>query len=87
MFFHYCNILSCLHYAYVLCFKNTERATDASMPDEDWALNMEICDLINEQDDGPRDAVRAIKKRLQLNAGKNNTVVLHTLIVCLYSNV
>ena len=51
------------------------------MPDEDWALNMEICDLINEQDDGPRDAVRAIKKRLQMNAGKNHTVVMHSLIV------
>ncbi|KZS15499.1 putative ADP-ribosylation factor-binding protein GGA1 [Daphnia magna] len=58
-----------------------ERATDASLSDEDWALNIEICDLINEQDDGPRDAVRAIKKRLQLNAGKNHAVVMHTLIV------
>lgn len=37
--------------------------------------------MVNEQDDGPRDAVRAIKKRLQLNAGKNHTVVMHTLIV------
>jgi hypothetical protein len=51
------------------------------LSDENWALNIEICDLINEQDDGPRDAVRAIKKRLQLNAGKNHTVVMHTLIV------
>ncbi|XP_059353403.1 TOM1-like protein 2 isoform X2 [Daphnia carinata] len=58
-----------------------ERATDASLSDEDWALNIEICDLINEQEDGPRDAVRAIKKRLQLNAGKNHTVIMHTLIV------
>nr|CAH0105039.1 unnamed protein product [Daphnia galeata] len=58
-----------------------ERATDASLSDENWALNIEICDLINEQDDGPRDAVRAIKKRFQLNAGKNHTVVMHTLIV------
>jgi hypothetical protein len=51
------------------------------LSDENWALNIEICDLINEQDDGPRDAVRAIKKRFQLNAGKNHTVVMHTLIV------
>ncbi|XP_046644061.1 TOM1-like protein 2 isoform X1 [Daphnia pulicaria] len=58
-----------------------ERATDASLSDENWALNIEICDMVNEQDDGPRDAVRAIKKRLQLNAGKNHTVVMHTLIV------
>lgn len=59
----------------------SERATDATLSDEDWALNMEICDLINEQDDGPRDAVRAIKKRLQMNAGKNHTVVMHSLVV------
>lgn len=58
-----------------------ERATDASLSDEDWGLNMEICDMINETEDGPRDAVRAIKRRLQLNAGKNNIVVMHTLIV------
>lgn len=58
-----------------------ERATDASLSDEDWALNIEICDLINEQEDGPRDAVRAIRKRLQQNAGKNHTIVLHTLTV------
>lgn len=59
----------------------TERATDATMSDEDWALNMEICDLVNEQDEGPRDAIRAIKKRLQMNAGKNHAVVMHSLIV------
>lgn len=42
---------------------------------------MEICDLVNETEDGPRDAVRAIKKRLQQNAGKNYAVVLYTLTV------
>lgn len=70
---------------HVIChnvyFSKIERATDATMSDEDWALNMEICDLVNEQDDGPRDAVRAIKKRLQMNAGKNHAVVMHSLIV------
>lgn len=29
----------------------------------------------------PKDAVRAIRKRLQQNAGKNYTVVMYTLIV------
>lgn len=58
-----------------------EQATDPSLASENWALNMEICDVINDTDEGPRDAVRAIKKRLQQNAGKNFTVVMFTLTV------
>ncbi|XP_059472522.1 TOM1-like protein 2 isoform X2 [Neocloeon triangulifer] len=56
-------------------------ATDASLASENWALNMEICDLINDTEDGPKDGIRAIKKRLQQNAGKNYTVVMYTLTV------
>ncbi|XP_054459963.1 target of Myb1 membrane trafficking protein-like isoform X2 [Anoplopoma fimbria] len=41
-----------------------ERATSGSLQSEDWGLNMEICDIINETDEGPRDAVKAIKKRI-----------------------
>ena len=37
--------------------------------------------MINEIEDGPKDAVRAIRKRLHMNAGKNHTIVMHTLIV------
>ncbi|UYV60534.1 TOM1L2 [Cordylochernes scorpioides] len=75
-----------------------EQATDASLASENWAINMEICDIINETDEGtcgtghdnhgltrdvfrPKDAVKAIKKRLQQNAGKNYTVVMYTLTV------
>lgn len=58
-----------------------EQATDSALSGENWALNMEICDLINELEDGPKDAVKAIKKRFQVNAGKNNAVVMYTLIV------
>ena len=29
-----------------------ERATDGNMPSEDWALNIEICDIINETEEG-----------------------------------
>lgn len=42
---------------------------------------MEICDLINNTDEGPRDAVKAIRKRLQQNAGRNYTVVMYALTV------
>ncbi|XP_063796653.1 target of Myb1 membrane trafficking protein isoform X3 [Pseudophryne corroboree] len=41
-----------------------EKATDGSLRSEDWALNMEICDIINETEEGPRDAIRALKKRI-----------------------
>lgn len=30
----------------------TEKATDGSLPSEDWTLNMEICDIINETEEG-----------------------------------
>lgn len=58
-----------------------EQATDASLASENWTVNMEICDIINETDEGPKDAVKAIRKRLQQNAGKNYTVVMYSLTV------
>lgn len=62
-------------------------ATDASLASENWALNMEICDLINDTEDGPKDGIKAIKKRLQQNAGKNYTVVMYTLTVQIQNSV
>ncbi|TRY84001.1 hypothetical protein DNTS_009946, partial [Danionella cerebrum] len=56
-----------------------ERATDGSLQNEDWTLNMEICDIINETEDGPKDAIRAVKKRL--NGNKNYREVMLTLTV------
>jgi hypothetical protein len=44
---------------------------------------MEICDLINDTEDGPKDGIKAVRKRLQQNAGKNYTVVMYTLTVSL----
>ncbi|KAI4883891.1 hypothetical protein NFI96_033952 [Prochilodus magdalenae] len=41
-----------------------EYATSSSLQSEDWGLNMEICDIVNETEEGPKDAVRAIKKRI-----------------------
>uniref|UniRef100_A0A1W7R9F1 TOM1-like protein 2 n=1 Tax=Hadrurus spadix TaxID=141984 RepID=A0A1W7R9F1_9SCOR len=58
-----------------------EQATDASLASENWTVNMEICDIINETDEGPKDAVKAIRKRLQQNVGKNYTVVMYSLTV------
>ncbi|XP_034395885.1 TOM1-like protein 2 isoform X2 [Cyclopterus lumpus] len=56
-----------------------ERATDGGQQNEDWTLNMEICDIINETDEGPKDAMRALKKRL--GANKNYREVMLALTV------
>ncbi|XP_033500176.1 TOM1-like protein 2 isoform X2 [Epinephelus lanceolatus] len=56
-----------------------ERATDGGLQNEDWTLNMEICDIINETDEGPKDAMRALKKRLCGN--KNYREVMLALTV------
>uniref|UniRef100_UPI0037E89D51 target of Myb1 membrane trafficking protein isoform X2 n=1 Tax=Semicossyphus pulcher TaxID=241346 RepID=UPI0037E89D51 len=56
-----------------------ENATGSSLPSEDWALNMEICDMINSAEEGPRDAVRALKKRIVGN--KNFKEVMLALTV------
>uniref|UniRef100_H3B1F2 Target of myb1 like 2 membrane trafficking protein n=1 Tax=Latimeria chalumnae TaxID=7897 RepID=H3B1F2_LATCH len=56
-----------------------EKATDGSLQSEDWALNMEICDIINETEEGPKDAIRALKKRL--NGNKNFREVMLALTV------
>ncbi|KAM4524446.1 TOM1-like protein 2 isoform 2-T2 [Odontesthes bonariensis] len=56
-----------------------ERATDGSLQSEDWTLNMEICDIINETEDGPKDAIRAVKKKL--NGNRNYREVMLTLTV------
>ncbi|KAJ7382287.1 TOM1-like protein 2 [Desmophyllum pertusum] len=56
-----------------------EKATDGNLPSEDWAANIEICDIINETDEGPKDAARAIRKRLAGN--KNFKSVILTLTV------
>uniref|UniRef100_A0A8C1LBP0 Target of myb1 membrane trafficking protein n=1 Tax=Cyprinus carpio TaxID=7962 RepID=A0A8C1LBP0_CYPCA len=56
-----------------------KHATSSSLPSEDWGLNMEICDIVNETDEGPKDAVRAIKKRILGN--RNFKEVMLTLSV------
>ncbi|XP_006797954.1 target of Myb protein 1 isoform X4 [Neolamprologus brichardi] len=56
-----------------------ERATSSSLPSEDWEVNMEICDIINSSEEGPKDSLRAIKKRIVGN--KNFKEVMLTLTV------
>ncbi|XP_060724735.1 target of Myb1 membrane trafficking protein-like isoform X1 [Tachysurus vachellii] len=56
-----------------------QKATWGSLESEDWGMNMEICDIINETDDGPKDAMKAIKKRIVGN--KNFREVMLALTV------
>ncbi|XP_072259464.1 TOM1-like protein 1 [Pyxicephalus adspersus] len=44
-----------------------ERHTVAKAKEEDWGQFMNICDKINTAVDGPRDAVKAFKKRIAKN--------------------
>ncbi|XP_034395914.1 target of Myb protein 1 isoform X2 [Cyclopterus lumpus] len=57
-----------------------ESATSSSMPSEDWALNMEICDMINSSEEGPKDAVRALKKRIVGNRNFKEVMLALTIL-------
>ncbi|XP_072127850.1 target of Myb1 membrane trafficking protein isoform X2 [Mobula birostris] len=60
--------------------KYEEQATDGSLQSEDWGLNMEICDIINETEDGPKDAIRALKKRLSGNKNFREVMLCLTVL-------
>ncbi|XP_010732934.2 target of Myb protein 1 isoform X3 [Larimichthys crocea] len=60
--------------------QRVERATSSSLQSEDWALNMEICDIINETDEGPRDSVKAIKKRIVGNKNVREIMLALTVL-------
>ncbi|KAJ3601526.1 hypothetical protein NHX12_032494 [Muraenolepis orangiensis] len=57
-----------------------ERATDGGLQNEDWTLNMEICDIINETEEGPKDAMRALKKRLSGNRNFREVMLALTVL-------
>ncbi|KAL7850637.1 hypothetical protein SRHO_G00199860 [Serrasalmus rhombeus] len=63
-----------------------EYATSSSLQSEDWGLNMEICDIINETEEGPKDAVRAIKKRIVGNKNFREVMLALTVLEACVKN-
>ncbi|VDD76275.1 unnamed protein product [Mesocestoides corti] len=58
-----------------------ERVTDSGKLAIDWTLVLEICDALSETDEGPKEAIRAIRKRLTSSAGKDHVSIWYTLIL------
>ncbi|XP_035262775.1 target of Myb protein 1-like isoform X1 [Anguilla anguilla] len=63
-----------------------EQATTPSLQAEDWGLNMEICDIINETDEGPKDAVKAIKRKIVGNKNFREVMLALTVLEACVKN-
>ncbi|XP_062520363.1 signal transducing adapter molecule 1-like [Corticium candelabrum] len=57
-------------------YDDVAKATSDEKSDVDWALVMDICDRVNESQNGPAEVMKAVKKRL---GDPRALVVLHTL--------
>uniref|UniRef100_A0A8D0E970 Target of myb1 like 1 membrane trafficking protein n=1 Tax=Salvator merianae TaxID=96440 RepID=A0A8D0E970_SALMN len=51
-----------------------EKTTFGALQTEEWGQFMHICDIINTTEEGPKDAIRALRKRLSKNC---NHVEIH----------
>jgi signal transducing adaptor molecule len=54
------------------------KATDENLTSENWEYIMDVCDKVTGEDNGPKDAVASMIKRL---AHRNANVQLYTLEV------
>lgn len=57
----------------------TAKATNENLTSEDWAAIMEVCDKVLGDQNGPKEAVQSLIRRL---AHRNANVQLYTLEVC-----
>jgi signal transducing adaptor molecule len=55
------------------------KATDENLTSENWEYIMDVCDKVTTEDNGAKDAVATMIKRL---AHRNANVQLYTLEVC-----
>nr|XP_009939198.1 PREDICTED: TOM1-like protein 1 [Opisthocomus hoazin] len=62
----------------------SERATFGALETEEWGQFMHICDVINATEEGPKDAVKALKKKLSKNCNhKEIRLTLSLLDMCI----
>uniref|UniRef100_A0A8C6BYR4 VHS domain-containing protein n=1 Tax=Monodon monoceros TaxID=40151 RepID=A0A8C6BYR4_MONMO len=59
--------------------QHIENATVAGLQTEHWGQFMHICDIINTVHDGPKDAIKALKKRISKNYNHKSNLPCHLL--------
>jgi len=62
--------------------KIVEEATSETLEEPDWALNLEICDMVNGERVSSQDLVRAVKKRIMQKTPRAQYLSLVLLETC-----
>ncbi|RDX98162.1 TOM1-like protein 1 [Mucuna pruriens] len=62
--------------------KLVEEATSEALDEPDWALNLDLCDLINTEKVNSVDLIRAIKKRIMIKSPRVQYLALVLLETC-----
>lgn len=62
--------------------KLVEDATSENLDEPDWAMNLEICDMINHERINSVELVRGIKKRIMMKSPRSQFLALVLLETC-----
>lgn len=62
--------------------KLVEDATSENLEEPDWAMNLEICDMINQEKINSVDLIRGIKKRIMMKQPRIQYLALVLLETC-----